>query len=150
MLATASSTELGTLVVKGAEIVVDFELTSSATKSSDTVDATGPTLGAKTLSLALSTQSNQSEDRKLNKANIKLSIVSVVEKMGESTKARIEKLTRLIVQLKAILAKLPKDSRSSFTAMLAHAEASLGKGKADEAQDHLIELLVQLSQDPNG
>ena len=144
-LVATSATRLATLVVKNAEIVVDFELSSSAARSSDAVDVTRPVLGAKTLSFALATQSSQWEERKLNKASIKLSVVSVTETVDVDGAAEAKKLAALIDALKAALAKMPSHSNPAWSRMIAQAEADLAAGKVAAARELVLELLIQRS-----
>ena len=68
-----AATEIGTLVVKSADIEVSMELTSHAQSSRTSVGADLPVLGAKTLSFGSDTLKESS----VNRLQIKLQVVAV-------------------------------------------------------------------------
>ena len=69
-LVSKSSTQIGTLVVKSADVTVNMELTSSATRREDGVSVAG----AKTFSFSSDTY----KETQNNRCTITLSIVSVI------------------------------------------------------------------------
>lgn len=84
-LVYASSTKVGTLAIKSADVTVSLELTSAFTRREDGISVLGA--GAKTLSLS----SDTSKETQNNRCTITLSIVSVIppdarQSQGEEAK----------------------------------------------------------------
>lgn len=75
-LVTRSQTSIGALAVKTADVTVNFELTSAATRRGEQVALDAPLAGAKTLSYGTETF----EEKHINRCSITLSIVSVAHK----------------------------------------------------------------------
>jgi len=80
-LAHNSSTDAGTLVVKDANVTVNFEMTTLYKKDENSTELS---LGAKTLSFGIQNASEKNEDSIRNTVNISMNIVSVMEKLPDN------------------------------------------------------------------
>jgi hypothetical protein len=86
LLQKASTTEIGTLVVKDGTITIDFELTSEAT---DRSISAGPVFGAKTVSFSAAASEVNSKDS--SRAKVQLNLVRIPSEKPADAPVTVDK-----------------------------------------------------------